>query len=421
MAAAYENAFLRGIGWLGASQGVVRVARLGSTIVIARWLAPEHFGLAAVVLAVNELSHVFASAGTASRVIKAEANELESVCRSANTLNWIIGVCLFCIQCLIAFPLAQAYDAPELIYLVWFLATSYLLLPIAQVQCALNMRDQRMDVVAKSQVAQAVGDSLLTILMALAGCGVWALIVPKVLVVPAWIWMHRRTQAWRATSWFHCDKIRSVLQFTRRVLVVEILGVVRHNIDYILIGYFLGLEALGIYFFAYNAGLGLSRGFIVVLSQALYPHLCDARSESSELHRRFASGLRLNVLVVTAVVALQSVFAPHYIPLIFGERWVELGAVPLVVLVCLSGIPMSVSDVFSQLLRAENQVHRDQSWHLGMTIAFALTVLVSLNWGLVGVAFGIAAFYYVSTPIHYFLNIRPVLDGGSVATRQALG
>lgn len=420
MAATQQNAFLKGIGWLGASQGLVRVARLASTIVIARWLAPEHFGMAAIVLAVNELSHVIASSGTASRVINARSDELEGVCRSAYTLNWLIGFCLFVAQCLLAFPIAKAYDAPELVYLIAVLASSYLLLPIAQVQCALNMREQRMDIVAKSQMAQAVGDAALTILMALGGLGVWALILPKVIVVPAWIWIHRRAQAWRANAWFDCTRIRSVVEFTRRVLVVEMLGVLRHNIDYILIGFFLGLEALGIYFFAYNAGLGLSRGFILVLSQALYPHMCEAKSNSVLLQKRFFAGLRLNLMVVTAVVALQAVLAPHYIPLIFGERWADMGAVPLVVLICLSGIPVSVSEVFSQFLRAENRAVIDQRWHLRLTIAFVLAVLLSLNWGLIGVACGVALFYYLSTPIHFYRNIKPLLAGGEVAARRAL-
>jgi len=401
-----ENTFIRGISWLGLSQISVRIARLASTIVVARLLAPEHFGIAAIVLTINEVSHVVAKSGTSSRVVNAADHELVSVCQSANSLNWSIGGVLFVFQCLLAIPLANFYGNESLIWPLCCLAFTYLLLPLAMVHSALNIRQERMDIVARTEMTQAVVDAGFTIVLAIAGFGIWALILPKLLVVPIWVVLHRRHCNWipdLRINWSHSTEVMS---FTKRVVGVELLGVFRHNIDYILIGYFLGLPALGIYFFAYNAGLGISRGFITVLNNALYPHLCGARGNFRKLQQRFDFGIRLNLLIISPIIALQALLAPTYIPLIFGERWVDLGAVPLVVLICLAGIPLALTEIFSQLLRAMGDTSRDLRWHTRFSLVFFAVVLASLHWGLVGVALATLILQYISTAIHYLLNVK---------------
>ena len=54
-----SNQFIRNIGWLGGAELVNRVFRLGATVVLARSLTREDYGLVAVILAINEFTTVF--------------------------------------------------------------------------------------------------------------------------------------------------------------------------------------------------------------------------------------------------------------------------------------------------------------------------------------------------------------------------
>ena len=404
-----DGGFLRGIGYLGASQLTVRVVRLLTTIVVARILLPEHFGIVAIVLAVNEFSHVIARTGTTSRVVNADVNELQQVSHAAFRLNWKIGICLFAFQCTLSIVLAAVYDNSALIMPLCYLALSYILIPTAMVQCAHNLRAEKMNVIAKSETYQAVADAGLTILLATAGFGLWALVIPKLLVLPIWIMLHRQACDWRMANVTHNNSEANILQFTRRVTGVEMFNVFRHNIDYVLIGFFLGMPALGVYYFAYNAGLGLSRGFVSVLNKALYPYLCATQGNRSLLQQRFDTGIKLNLLVATPIVLLQAVLAPWYVPLIFGSRWVDLGATPLVVLICLTGVPVALMEVFSQLLRAMGLPIKDLVWHAQYSTAFLFVVLIAVQFGLIGVAVAILVLQYMAISIQYFLTIRPLI------------
>ncbi|MHC5831979.1 MAG: oligosaccharide flippase family protein, partial [Nostoc sp.] len=99
------------------------------------------------------------------------------------------------------------------------------------------------------------------------------------------------------------------------------------NIDYLIIGRFLGINALGIYYFAFNAGLGISQNVINAFTSALFPHLCAARGDLKELKERYFSSLKFTAIIVVPLILLQSSLAPFYVPIVFGQKWVT--AVPI--------------------------------------------------------------------------------------------
>ncbi|MCB1716942.1 MAG: oligosaccharide flippase family protein, partial [Candidatus Competibacteraceae bacterium] len=99
-----NDRFLRNIGWLGSAQLANRVLRLCATIIVARLLLPEDYGLAALVLASHEFIQMFCRQGTGPRLVQARDDELPQLAQTAYWLNWIQCGGLFLLQCLIALP-----------------------------------------------------------------------------------------------------------------------------------------------------------------------------------------------------------------------------------------------------------------------------------------------------------------------------
>jgi len=400
-----SDAFLSGAGWLAIAQVIGRIFRLLTTLVVARLMTPEYFGLAAIALASNELAHVIARFGTSAYVVQANDAQLENTKHIANVLNWAIGLVLFTLQCVAAYPIALWYDAPEAFWLICVLALSYLIMPFGELHAALNQRNNNLDALAKGDIYQAIGDSVLTIIMAVSGMGVWALIIPKVLVVPLWIIPQRRrvsyTPKW-PKDWALTGKIMS---FSRQVLGVELLTIFRTNIDVFIVGTVLGVNALGVYFFAMNAGLGITKSLISALSRALYSYLCG-NTDNRSIQQRFHRGLFLTLLIVVPWVALQSFTAQWYVPIIFGSQWVEHGAVPILIIFCLAGIPLLFSESASQFLRASNQTAKDLRWYLPFTVVYTLALFIGVNWGIKGAALAVLTLYIINVPTYYWFNLK---------------
>ena len=74
-----------------------------------------------------------------------------------------------------------------------------------------------------------------------------------------------------------------MFSFAGPLLVSEVLATIRNQCDKLIVGAMLGIEALGIYYFAYNAGLGLSLSLTNALNASLYPHLAEVADRPTEM------------------------------------------------------------------------------------------------------------------------------------------
>ena len=379
-----KSPFARNLGWLGLSGAVIRVTRLLTTIVLARFLTSHDYGLVAIILTINDLVRVFTRNGIGTRLVQAKGENVKQLAQSAYWLNWLISIALFIIQCVASFPIAWFYRDEQLILPICTMAISLLLLPHGLVQAALIQRENRLKAIAVVEMVQFSTDNVLSLIFAFAGWGMWAIIIPKLLVPPIWVYIMLKNHSWRPKLKFTAVGWGDLLRFGRNVLGVELLNNLRGNLDYLIVGRFLSIEALGIYYFAFNAGLGISLGIITSIKSALLPHLCDARSNTAQFKERYFSSLKTISFIIFPLVLLQSSLAPIYVPIVFGEKWIP--AIPVLVLICLSAIPRPFADSASQLLIAVDKPQIDLLWNIIFTILFTLALLIGVQWQSIGVA-----------------------------------
>ncbi len=403
-----EHRLLGWIGWTGGAQLVNRVIRLATTVVVARVLLPEEYGMVALIFTVHELIGAILQGSTQTRLVQVDEDALPALCATSYTLNWIIALVLLMLQISSAALLSFFYAESALFLPICVLGLIYLQLPFAMVQTALNLRAGKLAVVAKVDSLQSFLDAGLTITLALAGLGIWALVLPKLLVTPVWIVLHRRHCDWRPERHWCVQGWRQVSRYSGNVIVSDLLCTLRHNVDYLLVGYFWGLEALGVYFFAYNAGLGISLSLQQAIRTALLPYLCQEQRQVGSAVSGFYYGLKLTVCLMLVLILAQTLLAPLYVPLVFGQRWVELGALPIMIVLCCSALPRAVIEGVYAWLRAAGQPGFVLRLNAGLTSVFALVLLLAVPYGLMAVAWSVLIVQLLLVPAFVVLAHRRV-------------
>ena len=96
---------------------------------------------------------------------------------------------------------------------------------------------------------------------------------------------------------------------------------------------FSGPRRSGIYFFAFNAGVGISTSLATALSTVLFPYLSTSGDRVLALKR----GLTLAMTAITVVAVAQSLAASSYVSLVFGDKWASVA--PLVAILLPDGDP----------------------------------------------------------------------------------
>ncbi len=401
--------FVRNLGSLGGAQLVMRLSRLAATVLLARVLSPVDYGLAAVVLTVYELVALFTRNGISAKVVQADARDVERVARTAHTLTWIICGTLVVVQAAVAVPVAWYYGHPELAMPVALMGLIYLVTPLCNIQAAFQQRDGRMGRIAATGAIQVVTDNILTAILALLGMGMWAIILPKLLVAPIWMIGVRTGHAWRPAPGWSLDGWRDIARFSRSVLGVELLATLQANIDNVIVGAVLGTEALGVYYFAFNAGLGITLGLVTAMGVAVYPHLCEVRTDRAALTTRYWATMRTLGALVVPIILVQALLAPIYVPIVFGARWEP--AVPVLMLICLSALPRPFAMVTSQLLKAVGRPEVELRWQAAQTVVLVLAIAVGTRFGIIGVAAAILCVQAAGMTAYLLTAPRPFVNG----------
>ena len=346
-----RSPLVRGLVAFGSAEAATRVIRLGALLIVARRVTPEIFGTAALALSLFELVRVLANAGIGQRLIVAREDELASLCRAAYRLFWLVCLAVAAIQLAVAAMVATVFALPQAGMMLALLALVYCVMPPGLVQIFLTMRAMRLEAVARIAATQNIADSLLTVALVLIWPTAWAIVLPKLLAAPVWTVLARRSTRWDGDSRIAPAPYREFALMGPSVLATELLAALRLNADKLIVGALFGTEILGLYYFAFNAGLGLTQSFVAACNMVVFPHLAKASAADgvAEFRKAFATGLAM----LAPVVAAQALLSPFYVPLVFGETWVP--AVPYIALLSLAALPLYAGSLVGAALRVEGR------------------------------------------------------------------
>lgn len=404
---ALGGSLVRGFSAFGSAELANRGVRILTTMVIARQLAPSIVGQAALTLTLFELVRVLGGIGIGQRIIAATDAELLAVCNTAHRLFWIWSSLLVIVQLSVAATLAGPFGQPDPALMLAVLALVYLLMPGGLVQCYLAMREGMNGKLARTAATQAMADHLLTAALLLAWPSPWSVVLPKLLTAPIWLAMSRRNRPWHSqpSAGFACW--RDMVRFGGGILAAEGLTALRQQGDNLLVAATLGSTALGTYYFAYNAGLGILNSLVGAFGTVSYPMLCSAGA-GSERRAALRKVVLTGFLIFAPLIAMQALLAPAYVPIIFGDHWAF--AAPLIAILCLAGIAQLASTLTANWLRAEGRVTTDAGRSLFSCVtALSGLYLGSLSGQLHGAVIGLVAGTVCGAAIPTIAILAPAL------------
>jgi teichuronic acid exporter len=373
----------RALGTLGGAEMVNRVTRILAAVALSRMLGPQEFGIAAIVLTSSEFIRIFTQTGIGARIISASDIDLDKICHAAYRLNYMLYGAILVAQLMLAWPIAIAYGDRSIAALIAVLALPYALFPAASVQVYRVQRQLRMSATAVMSIILISGDNLLAALFAFSGFGLWSIVIPKIVVAILWVFAYRKLDTWRPTSKPEIATLRDTWKFGRTILFTELVSALRLQGDKLLLGQLIGLSLLGTYYFAFNAGLGITTALITACSAALLPYFTNL-TNGAAVKAQFIKATGLLYALLLPVFALQIGLAPWYVPIVFGQKWAS--AVPLMMVLCASGIPFVLWRATSMLLRAVGKPAFEFRFTLALTVVSLTCLCVTAHYGLLAIA-----------------------------------
>lgn len=313
---------VRNVGWSALQKWFVRLAGVATFVVIGRLLEPGDIGLAALAMASVGFLAVLADFGMSTFVVQADQADR----RTTSTVFWstlALGMVGALGIALAAGPLAAALGEPRAAPVLQALAAGLVLTSLTTVPAALLLREMRFKVMAMRGVSAAVVSAVVGIGLAVAGFGVWALVVQS-LVQNAfslvWFWVAAR---WHPSLTYSSSTLREIGRFGSALVGINVVQALRDRSDQFLIGALAGVELLGYWAIATRVVGLVHEVTMSVMDHVALPLFVRVREDRARFERAYEAAVAMSSALLLPALAVLAVVTPVVVPTLFGEQWQE--------------------------------------------------------------------------------------------------
>lgn len=398
-----ESRIRSGVAWKAASQITLQVSRMVVALTLARLLAPEDWGVAAMVFVFSGFVVVFTDNALGTALI--QRRELQKGDRS--TVFWIsagVGLALALAGIGLSGPLADYYGKPEVQRLFAAVSVGFLVSALGTTHMALLARDMRFRRLELRQIAATLVGAVAGITIALKGFGPWAIVgqqLAEAAVSTALLWL---LLPWRPSLRVSVASLRRLGGFAGNVFGENLLYQAGRNLGTLLIGRFVGAVALGAYALATNVILVPFSRLAGPLQQVFFPAFSRMGSDRERVADVWIRASRLVGALAFPALAGLAIVAPDFVNVVLGSRWSR--ATPVIQILAWVGLIQALQTLSGEVLlalgRAGTLLRFTALWFVATVGACAL----GLHWGIVGVAACTAVATTLVEPLRTYLTTQ---------------
>lgn len=355
------------------------------TVLLARLLFPEDFGLVAMVMVFFELSAVFVESGFSTALIR-ERTITEADRSTTFIFNMAAAILLYALLFLCAPLIATFYEVPALAMIVRVLGLNLIVDALSIVQSSTFIQRVDFRSQALARFGAVVVSGLVGVGLALQGQGLWALVARVLLngtVLAILLW---RLHPWTPSLRFDRATFRRLFGFGSRILLAGLLDKFFSQAYKLVIGKLYSAAVLGFYT---QAGTFVNMAVNTLfrpIQTVSYPVLAKVQDDRARLKSGYRTILRLSSFIMFPSLVLLAVLAEPVVHVLLGAKW--LPVVPYLRLLCIAGCTVHISSVNLNMLLVLNRPDLSLRLEVIKKVNIAIAILIGSRYGIAGLITG---------------------------------
>lgn len=327
-----------GVFWSAVTRYSGIVISLVVSMVLARLLSPEEYGVVAIATVLITFLSMFCTLGIGPAVIQRD-DLTDSDLNSIFTFSISIGFLLTILFFLCSWPIASFYDNPQLIPICQILSIQLFFSAANMVPNALMSKDKRFKEIARRTLTLQIISGSISVAMAFYGAGIYALLFSPV-VTSIGIFLWNRNYYKLFIDWhYNLEPIKRIFAFSSYQFLFNFFNYFARNLDKLIIGKALGPAPLGIYEKAYRLMQLPLENVTFVITPVLQPVLRDFQNDKVSLTEKYNQLIRFVATLSFPIGAIAFGMSSEAIHFFYGGRWDA--AIPVLQILALS-IPLQV-------------------------------------------------------------------------------
>ncbi len=398
-AASTENvhgAIARGAAWLTILRLSERSLGLINTIVLARLLTPQDFGLVAMCMVFVAALEAFTAFGFDVVLIqRRDATKVDY--DTAFTLNAMVGLIVGSVLVISGGLVAWFYDDARLTPIMYVVGANFFIRSLENITIVNFRKHMKFHLEAIFRLSVKVSGLCVTIPAALMLHSYWALIIGMTTMAVFDVLLSYAMRPYRPR--LTLKSARSIMSFSGWLMFNNAVFFVKAQIHNIFVGRLLGAKALGTFNMANEIAMMSSSELIAPINRAVYPGYAKLNNDIPALRATFLDVFSL-IMIASLPAALGTIaVADNLAPLMLGNAW--LATIPLIKLIAIVGALNTLNSNMTYIIHALGKPRlatRVAIWE-AVVIVPAMYVAAT-RCGLIGVGWSLVLLHaVVSTPL----------------------
>lgn len=316
------NRIVKGVSWSTIERFSVQAVQFIISVVLARLLMPEAYGVVALALVIlNVLQTVNEVGFGAALMHKLDRDELDF--SSVFVMNMVMGVSLYAILFFTASLLENLFNVEGLAVVTRWIGLNLIITSFVVVQRTKLFIAVDFKTMAKASLCGAIISGIAGVVYAYNGGGVMALVVQSLLsnlVTTVIIWLQSK---WRPSLRFSWERFVKLFNYAYKLILSRFVNTVFNEVYSAVVGAFYSPAQLGLFNRAKSFETMSSNNITQIVQRVSVPVMCEKQKDYKELGQSLIYFIRNTAFFVFPLLFGLLVLADPLIRVLLTDKWEE--------------------------------------------------------------------------------------------------
>ncbi|RNC83674.1 MAG: lipopolysaccharide biosynthesis protein [Balneola sp.] len=388
-----------GVFWAGVEKFGGKAIQFASTIVLARILTPEDYGLIASIIIVFAVAQVLIDSGFSQALIR-EKNITDQDRATTFYVNLIIAFLLSILIWFSAEPISVFYENDTLINLTKLMAVTPLISSLSIIQRAQFIHQINFKGHAFVYLVAFLLSSVLAIYAAVEGLGVWALAIQYVSMAFFTSLLFWIVNPWIPKGFIRKESFERLFGFGYKLMLSGLLDISFKNLYKVLIAKYFQFSILGFYSQAENIKNSISENLIGSVTRANYTTLSKVKDDQERITDAHIKTVQVTSYFVFPIMTGLILVAEPFIITLIGSKWAP--SVPILQVIAIAGMINHLQVLNTDVLKIFGHSGLLLKLQIIKKTGVLIAIIIGIQYGFWGLIIG----QVISSYFSLFLNMR---------------
>ena len=335
--------------WSSTEQFIARFSTLAITIILARILSPNDYGLLGIVEVFSSIAYIFVEGGFVTALIQKDNVDNKDL-SSFFFLNIALSLIIISILWIFAKSIALYFNQPIIENIIKIQSFCTLIGALGFIPFVNFNRNLNFKIFFKINIFASILSRTIAVYLAYIGFGVWSLVILKLLeasIRTTLLWIY---SPWRPCFIFSFSRISSLFKFGSNIFLSNLLESSFNGIYKVTIGKLFPLNDLGYYTKAQSFSMipsSITVSAVRPVSMAAFSRSKNNRIEQKEILQNI---LKMLYFILLPIMFMGILCGKDFITLLLTKKWLPM--LPYFKLFCIIALFYPIHQINKQLIIA---------------------------------------------------------------------